>query len=148
MSRRNTAITWFVTCWLTVFLYETLRLNYLSPLIGRPLPKLALLFPPAGWIMFYEIDKTYGFAEVYGTRDGQPQPIDPHKIFETKGVGYDNIHRNALVGVLSQDRAPAFCHYLRRKLPQYESFAVLYGQYPDLIADPKRVGYRVAYRCP
>ena len=147
MSRRNAAITWFVICWLSVLLYETFRYNYLSPLIGRPLPKLALLFPPAGWIMFYEVDNTYGFAEVYGMRGGQPSMIDPHDIFETKAVGYDNIHRNVLVGVLSQDRAPAFCRYLRRKFPQHESFAVLYGQYPDVIAEPRRVEYRVAYRC-
>ena len=147
MSRRHVAITWFVVCWLTLFLYETFRYNYLSPLFHRPLPKVALLFPPAGWIMFYDVDKSYGFAEVYGIHGDVPSLIDPHKIFETKAIGYDNIRRNVLVGVLDRGQGPAFCRFLRRKFPQYESFAVLYGQYPDLIAEPTRVEYQVAYRC-
>ena len=147
MLRRSIPITWFVLCWTLIFQYESLRASYLSPFVQQPLPKLALLFPPAGWIMFFNIDKSYGFAEVHGIRAGQPVALDPHDIFETNAVGYDNIHRNVLVGVLDGSRAPAFCRYLRRKFSQYESFVVLYGQYPDLIETPDRVVYQVAYRC-
>ena len=147
LLRRNTLITWFVVCWTLVFQYETLRLNYLSPLFQRELPKLPLLFPPAGWIMFFNVGKAYGFAEVYGLRGGEPVLLDPHGIFETRAVGYDNIHRNMLVGVLDRYDAPAFCRYLRRKFPGHESFAVVYGQYPDVVNRPGQVLRQVAYLC-
>ncbi len=147
VSRRNTIITCFVICWTLIFQYETLRARYLSPLVNHELPKLPLLFPPAGWIMFYNIDATYGFADVYGSRHGQSVKLDPHAILPTLAVGYDNIHRNVLVSVLNQYDAPAFCGYLHRKFPEYETFTVLYGEYPDLIRSPDRVVYRVAYRC-
>jgi len=147
MLRRNTLITWFVIGWTLLFHYETLRLNYLSPLVGRPLPKMALLFPPAGWIMFFRVEPDYGFAEVQGMRRGQPTALDPHDIFETKAIGYDNIHRNVLVGVLSRDEAGNFCRYLHRKFPAYDGFIVLYGLYPDLVNDPERVLYQPVYQC-
>lgn len=129
MSRRNAAITWFVIVWTLIFQYETLRANYLSPLFKRHLPKLALLFPPAGWIMFYHVDQSYGVAEVYGMRSGQPFLIDPHQIFQTKAVGYDNIRRNVLVSVLS----PSFvgsaeqCTALSRSNQHEYWIAVLQG---------------------
>ena len=147
MLRRNTLITVFVICWTLVFQYETLRASYLSPLAGRELPKLPFLFPPAGWIMFFNIDKSYGFAEVYGVRDGEHVLLDPHDILETKAVGYDNIHRNVLVGVLSRGDAQSFCRFLRRKFPSYDQFLVVYAAYPDVIKTPDRVLRQVAYRC-
>ncbi len=158
--RRHAAITIFVICWTLIFHYETLRANYLSPLvfppsrqdgtgrlIQRELPKLPLLFPPAGWIMFFNIDQRYGFAEVYGIRNGQPILLDPHDIFETKALGYDNIHRNMLIAVLSQAGGAAFCRYVGRTFPDYDAFAVVYAQYPDLIETPDRILRQVAYRC-
>lgn len=147
MLRRNTLITWFVIAWTLLFQYETLRANYLSPLLGRELPKVPLLFPPAGWIMFYNVDRAYGFALVYGVQGTISTQIDPHEIFETKAVGYDNIHRNVLIGVLEGRSAGAFCRYLRRKFPQYESFAVVYAQYSDLIKTPDAILGKVVYRC-
>lgn len=147
LLRRNVAITWFVIVWALLFHYETLRANYLSPLAGRALPKTFFLFPPAGWIMFFNVDASYGFAEVYGNARSGSVKLDPHDVFSTNAIGYDNIHRNVLVGVLSRGTAPAFCRYLRRKFPVYESFTVLYGVYPDLIAQPDDVRYQVAYRC-
>ena len=147
MLRRSIPITWFVICWTLLFQYESLRANYLSPLFKRPLPKLALLFPPAGWIMFYNVDRSYGFAEVYGIRGTEAVKLDPHAIFETKAVGYDNIRRNVLVGVLYQDRAQAFCRFLRRKFPMYEDFLVVYAEYPDVVNTPERILRRPAYRC-
>ena len=148
MLRRNTLITWFVICWTLLFQYETLRASYLGPWLGRPLPKLPLLFPPAGWIMFYDIDRSYGFAEVYGLRESEPSLLDPHDIFPTRAVGYDNIRRNILVIALSSRNAQSFCRYLHRKFPAYETFAVVAAEYPDLIDPPERVLRQVAYRCP
>ncbi len=146
--RRSAQITWCVILWALLFQYETLRANYLSPLAGRPLPKLALLFPPDGWIMFFHVDRSYGFAEGHGVGPGgEPIKLDPHDIFETSAIGYDNIRRNVLVGVLDPGAAPSFCRYLRRKFPAYAGFTVLYGEYPDVVAAPNRVFYDVAYRC-
>ena len=147
MLRRSILISWFVAFWLILFNYESLRANYLSPIAGRQLPKTHLLFPPAGWIMFFNIDRTYGAAEVYGLRGTSSVKLDPHDIFETRGVGYDNIRRNMLVGVLYRDRAPDFCRYLRRKFPDYDGFAVVYAQYPDFVSSPERILRQVAYRC-
>ena len=147
MLRRGVLITAFVIGWTLVFHYETLRANYLSPLIKHELPKLPLLFPPAGWIMFYNVDRSYGFAEVYGIHDGHATLIDPHKIFSTRAVGYDNIHRNVLVGVLDEGRARAFCRYLQRKFKEEDGFVVLYANYPDVVNVPDRIVRQVAYRC-
>ena len=146
--RRKTLITLFVIAWTLLFQYETLRASYLSPLAGRELPKLPLLFPPAGWIMFFNVDRSYGMAEVYGIRAGQPVLLDPHQIFATRFIGYDNIRRNVLISVLSGDSAPGFCRYLHRKFPEYGAFAVAYVMYPDLVERPGEKLYQLAYRCP
>lgn len=148
LGSRNLWISLFVIVWIGVFHYETLRLNYLSPLAGRELPKLKFLYPPAGWIMFFNVDRSYGSAEVYGVREGKPTLIDPHAIFSTRCVGYDNIRRNVLISVLSGAAAPQFCRFLARKFPQYEAFAVTYVMYPDLVERPGEKLYRLAYRCP
>ena len=97
--------------------------------------------------MFYNVDKSYGFAEVYGIRAHQPVKLDPYKIFETRAVGYDNIRRNVLVGVLYQDRAPDFCRYLSRKFPGYDDFLVVYAEYPDVVNRPTRILRQPVYRC-
>ena len=148
MFWRRRTITWFVILWTLLFHYETLRANYLSPLAGRPLPKCPLLFPPAGWIMFFNVDPSYGFAEVYGLRGQDAALLDPHDILATRAVGYDNIRRNVLIGALDPRDAPAFCRYLRRKFPEQEAFAVVYGLYPDLIETPDRILRKAVYRCP
>lgn len=156
LGRRNAWISVFVAVWVAVFHYETLRLNYLSPLVlrlrsglaGRELPKLQFLYPPAGWIMFFNVDRSYGYTEVYGVREGRAELLDPHAIFETRFIGYDNIHRNVLIAVLSPHQAQPFCRYLRRKMPQYEAFAVVYAAYPDLMEHPHEIRRRIAYQCP
>ena len=146
-SLRNVAISMFVVAWIALFHYESLRASYFSPLAGRPLPKIKFLYPPAGWIMFFNIDRSYGFAEVYGLRDGRPEKIDPHRIFATRFVGYDNIRRNVLISVVSPHASPRFCAFLRRKFPEYQAFAVVYGEYPDVERAPDQARYAVAYRC-
>jgi hypothetical protein len=144
---RNVVISVFAAVWIAAFHYETLRLNYLSPLAGRALPKLKFLYPPAGWIMFFNVDPSYGMAEVYGVRDGRATRIDPHRIFETRAVGYDNIHRNVLVSVLSTQDGARFCAFLHRKLPDYPEFAVVYTMYPDLLQRPDQLVRKVVYQC-
>jgi hypothetical protein len=161
---RRAWISVFVAAWVALFHYESLRLNYLSPRVlrirsgwapqeagapsGQELPKFKFLYPPAGWIMFFQVDPTYGLAEVYGIRDGRPERIDPHAVFATRAVWYDNIRRNVLVSVLSPQDAAPFCRFLARKFPQYDAFAVTYAVYPDLVGHPGEKYAQVAYRCP
>ncbi len=144
---RKRAMSLFVIAWLLVFHYETVRYHYLSPLFHRELPKLPLLFPPAGWIMFFRVDETEGRAEVYGLQRGQPVLIDPHNIFTTRFVGYDNIRRNVLVSVLYREQARDFCRFLWRKFPEYEGFLVTYLEYPSVIEHPHQPRRALAYRC-
>jgi len=134
----NVLITGFVIAWTLLFHYESLRANYLRPLLQRELPKCPLLFPPAGWIMFYEIEPAYGFAEVYGLRGTNREQIDPHAIFSTRAVGYDNIHRNVLVGVLSPAAVatPAQCQQARQLNPHEYEMAVLLGLCRNPATDP------------
>ena len=144
---KKTLITIFVLIWLTVFHYESLRYFYLNPLFKRDLPQMKFLFPPAGWIMFFNIDPSYGYAEVYGIKNGQAQAIDPHQILQTRAIGYDNIHRNALSTVLSRDVSRDFCAFLKRKFPYFDSFLVIYAQYPSLIERPFEKQQSIAYEC-
>ena len=144
---KDICISLFVIIWILAFHYESLRAFYLNPLFKRELPKVKFLFPPAGWIMFFNVDESYGMAEVYGIKNGQPQLIDPHDIFQTKAIGYDNIHRNVLSGVLDPRKGQSFCRFLRRKFPDYEGFWVVAVQYPSVIRQPGQKLYRVMYRC-
>jgi hypothetical protein len=134
MGRRHTAITVFVVCWSLVFHYESLRANYLIPLTHHHLPKIPLLFPPAGWIMFFNIEPSYSIVEVYGLRGEQPVLLDPHEILSTRFVGYDNIHRNVLISVLSPAAVgtPAQCRQAQQSHPRDYAAAVLLG----LCGDP------------
>ena len=146
---RKVLISIFLVGWICLFHYESLRGFYLSPLLGFRLPKFPLLFPPAGWIMFYEVGASWSTAEVYGVREkGPPELIDPHRIFETRFVGFDNIHRNMMVNVLDQRRAPEFCAFLRRKFPAYSDFEVRIAGYPDLVFEkPPKKMERPLYQC-
>jgi hypothetical protein len=146
--RRRLAIKAFVLGWLLVFSYESLRSAYLDRWLGADLPKLKLLFPPAGWIMFYRVDDSDGRAEVWGRRGGSEELIDPHRIFATRWLGYDNIRRNVLITALEPPYAPAFCRYLRRKFPQYEGFAVKEAITPSVSRARDAVLRQTAYRCP
>lgn len=144
---RSVFISVFVIIWIVLFNYESTRHFYLEPWLRRPLPKTKLLFPPAGWIMFFNLEPSYGHAQVYGIKNGRTDPIDPHQILETRAIGYDNIRRNALVGVLSRGTKETFCAYLRRKFPYYEGFAVTYVNYPSVIQNPYERQQMVAYEC-
>ena len=143
----NRGITCFTILWLLVFGYESLRLPYLSSLVTHPLPKVKFLFPPAGWIMFYKVDPYYGFADVYGLRGKTSTRLDPHEIFRTRAVGYDNIRRNVLISVLDPSSAPSFCRYLRWKFPDYDNFAIVEAGLPDVVKTPDRAFGRIVYTC-
>ena len=149
-AQRNAWISACVIAWLSLFCYETLRLNYLSPLVGRELPKTKFLFPPAGWIMFYEVGPREGHVEVYGAHGRTLERIDAHDIFATRWLLYDNIHRNVMVSVLSRPDAEPFCRFLRRKFRDlgYDGFVVAYAECPDVTERPQRWFRQAAYECP
>ena len=147
-SLRNLFISVFVVIWIGVFHYESIRYSYLNPLFGKNLPKIKFLFPPAGWIMFYNVDDTFSCAEVYGVKNGQPQLIDPHLILTTRPIGYDNIHRNALIVALDADLEEPFCRYMMRKFPYFDRFLVTVAYWPSVTKTPQRKLQRLIYQCP
>ncbi len=144
---RNAWITIFVIVWTLAFHYESTRFFYLDPLFGTHLPKIKFLFPPAGWIMFYHVEDSFGTAEVYQIKNGRMEFIDPHKIFETKAVLYDNIHRNVLSSVIGWSQKKEFCRFLKRKFPGAEGFIVMVTYYPSVTQTPKKKLYRIEYIC-
>ena len=147
MKIRNTFISIFVILWLVLFNYESTRHFYLEPLLQKNLPKVKFLFPPAGWIMFFNVEDSFGYAQVYGYKFGQSQAIDPHQILQTRAIGYDNIHRNALVSIVSSDMSKPFCAFLERKFPYFDNFVVTYVNYPSLTKEPFKRQESVVYEC-
>ena len=144
---RNVIISVFVVVWTLLFHYESTRFFYLNPLFHRNLPKTKFLFPPAGWIMFFNVDDTYSCAEVYGVKDGIPQLIDPHQILATRPIGYDNIHRNALSIVLEPSIQVPFCRFMRRKFPYFDNFIVTLVYWPSVTQTPQRRLQKAMYQC-
>ena len=145
---RNRFITVFVVIWLALFHYESVRHFYLEPLVKQSLPKMKFLFPPAGWIMFFNVDDRFGYREVYGIKEGKLQSIDPHEIVRTRTIGYDNIYRGVLGTVANPARAKDFCKYLNYRFPYFESFAVNLVYYPSITKEPYRRLQQVEYVCP
>lgn len=145
---RNICISLFVILWTLVFHYESLRAFYLEPFFARPLPKVKFLFPPAGWIMFFNVDDQFGCVEVYGMRLGAPQRIDPHDILQTRTVGYDNIHRNVLSEVLDPSLKESFCGLLKRKFPEFDAFIITEVEYPSLTRAPHLRIEKAVTQCP
>ena len=144
---RNKLISIFVVIWLSVFYYESTCYYYLQPFFKHELPRLKFLFPPAGWIMFYSIGDNFGYAEIYGVKNGNHQLIDPHQILQTRAIGYDNINRNALATVLTPSMSDSFCPFLKRKFPYFEKFLVTYVEYPRLTEEPLKRTQTVVYTC-
>lgn len=146
-SFRHFVITIFVIVWTIVFHYESIRYFYLNPFFKCELPQMKFLFPPAGWIMFFSVDDQFSYAEVYGLKNNQPQLIDPHLIFRTRTIGFDNIHRNILGEVLSPYQQQPFCRYLKMKFPDFDSFLVTAVMYPSVTKTPFRRLQQVVYEC-
>lgn len=144
---RNAAISIFVVLWLFVFHYESTRTFYLNAATQSELPKFKFLFPPAGWIMFFNVEDTYSHVEVYGKMGDSVHLIDPHDIFRTRTFGFDNIHRNVLSSVGSRQNAAVFCQYLAWRLPSYEDFVITSVYYPSVVKEPYKRWQEVLYRC-
>ena len=147
VKSRNFFITAFVILWLFIFHYVSLRYFYLNPLFKRDMPKLKFLFPPAGWIMFYEVGDQYGYIDVYGIYEGKLQLIDPHAIFRTRTFGFDNIHRGILGSAARREMAQPFCQFLQRRFPKYEKFLVVQAYYPSITQEPAKRYEEVLYQC-
>jgi len=148
LKLRNLFISIFVIIWLVIFNYESLRSFYLQPILKTRLPKLKFLFPPAGWIMFYNVDDRAGYAQVYGIKKGQPVPIDPHDIIKTRFIGFDMVQRNVLSTVLAPEVRKSFCASLHNQFPEFESFIVTVIQYPSLKASRYDRQEVPVYQCP
>lgn len=144
---RNVFITMFVIVWTIVFHYESLRFFYLNSFFEKPLPKVKFLFPPAGWIMFYAVSDSFGYVEVYGVKEGVSQLIDPHDIFRTRTIGFDNIHRNILSTVSNRQLARPFCTYLERRFSYFDRFLITVVYYPSISKEPHRRLQEVRYQC-
>jgi hypothetical protein len=145
---RNVFISLFVILWLCLFHYESIRAFYLNPLFKRDLPHMQFLFPPAGWIMFYKVEDGSGDVQVFGLRNGKPpQFIDPHQIFETRQIGYDNIHRGAMGALASMRVKPQACRFLHRKFPYFQQFLVTYVEYPSPTKEPMEQNRYIIYQC-
>ena len=144
---RNIVISIFAVLWIFVFHYESICYFYLDPHFKNPLPKVKFLFPPAGWIMFFNVGDSYGNVEVYGIKGESIQIIDPHDIFRTRTVGFDNIHRGILGEVADINRAKDFCAFLRRRFPYYDRFAVTAVYYPSVTKNPYERYQQVRYQC-
>ena len=145
--KRNVYITLFVILWSILFHYESLRALYLEPAFHAEFPKFKFLFPPAGWIMFYNVDDQYSTVEVYGLKAKQWHPIDPHDIFRTRTIGFDNIHRNILSVVAVPGMEKSFCRFLQYRFPHFDNFAVALVYYPSLTARPPERWTKVQYQC-
>ena len=144
---RNFFISIFVILWVIVFHYESLRAFYLNPLFKRNLPKVKFLFPPAGWIMFYEVDDAFGVVEVYGVKNESVQRIDPHDIFKTRTIGFDNIHRGIMGSAASQGMEKQFCSFLQRRFPYFDRFMIVQEYYPSISQQPYQRYEQLLYQC-
>lgn len=147
-SLRSIFISVFVVVWLCVFHYESLRHFYLQPFFSKPLPKLKFLFPPAGWIMFYNVDDIAVYAQVYGVRNGISQLIDPHQIIRTRFIGFDMVHRNVLSTVLVPDVRKSFCASLHKQFPEFEKFVIMQVEFPSLLKSRFERYQTPVYQCP
>jgi hypothetical protein len=147
-SVRNVLISVFVVVWIFVFHYESLRAFYLNPLFKRDLPHMKFLFPPAGWIMFYRVGDYSGEVEVFGVRQGKPpQLIDAHDIFQTRQIGYDNIHRGAMSAFGNERAMPQACRFLKRKFPYFQNFLITYVEHPAPSKNSMEQNRYVLYQC-
>jgi len=144
---RNRFITLFVILWCLAFHYESVRHFYLQPLIGWSLPKIKFLFPPAGWIMFYRVDNSYGNIRIFGVKNDRPYEVDPHEVFRVRTIGYDNIHRGVIGSAASQRNKRKFCRHLTKRFDYYEDFIIAYELYPDFIAEPHERIQQILYSC-
>jgi len=156
---KNSCISAFVICWLLAYHYMSLKQFYLEPLLKKPLPRVPMLFPPAGWIMFYRVDDQFGEIQVYGIEGAKligrgrdmtvnysaKHLIDQHEIFRTRTVLFDNIKRGLIHGAVARQKQ--FCNFLEYRFPFYDGFEIRYIHYPSMTKSPEKRIDRVAYQC-
>ena len=97
--------------------------------------------------MFYNVGDNYATVEVYGIKDNIPSLIDPHDIFRTRTIGFDNIHRGIMGAAASPNSAGQFCKFLQRRFPYYDRFAINWIEYPSLTKEPYQTTQNVVYQC-
>ena len=144
---RNVFITVFVILWTAAFHYESIRFFYLERWAGHSLPKIKFLFPPAGWIMFFNVDESYGHVQVFGLKDDKIFEIDPHDIFRVRTIGFDNIHRGVIGAAASRHNRPAFCRHLSKAFPEFDQFKVISTYYPSFVSQPLDKYNQLLYTC-
>lgn len=87
---------------------------------------------------------------MYGVKNNQSQLIDPHDIFRTRTIGYDNIHRGIL-GSVNNPNNPAvaaqFCRYLNYRFPYFEKFFITASYHPDMVERPYDRRQNILYQC-
>ena len=156
---RHALISLFVIFWLGVYHYMSLKHFYLEPWLKRPLPRVKMLFPPAGWIMFYQVDDQSAEVQVWGlqkvklTGSGSNISlsydakflIDPHDIFRTRTIFFDNIKRGLMFGAVARQKP--FCDYLEKRFPEYDGYEVKYIIHPAMTEKPESKFERIAYQC-
>ncbi len=147
MKLKNILISIFVILWTVVFHYESTREFFLEPFLKKELPKIKFLFPPAGWIMFFNINDEYSYPEIYGVSPEGVQLIDPHQILATRTIGFDNIHRNVLGAVFAEGLRGQVCAFLERKFPDFDNFIITGVLYPSVTKTPNRRIQKVIYEC-
>jgi len=97
--------------------------------------------------MFFNVNDSFSYVEVYGVKNEIPQLIDPHDIFRTRTIMFDNIHRNILSTVSRKEQGPAFCRFLRWRFPYFDKFLVSSVYHPDIIESPYKRSQQVRYQC-
>lgn len=144
---RNSFITVFVIIWTLFFHYQSTRAFYLEHWLGKPLPAVRWLFPPAGWIMFYHIDNRAGNINVYGVKKNDTKLIDPHDIFRVRTIGYDNFHRGIMFTVAMKHNRRQFCSFMFRRFPYFDRFIVEYEEFPDIAKERYMRNSHILYNC-
>ncbi len=144
---RNICISVFVILWTLIFHYESLRAIYLNLWFKQDLPKVKFLFPPAGWIMFYAVDDAFGVIDVYGVKKESVQKIDPHDIFRTRTIGFDNIHRGIMGSAAGRGMEKSFCSFLQRRFPYFDRFIIVQAYYPSITQHPYNRQEQPLYQC-
>ena len=97
--------------------------------------------------MFYQVGPSAGFYEIYGIKDKRPQLIDPHDIFRTRTIGYDNLHRGIMGGAAHPRRGRDFCRFLRYRFPYFDEFIVAGAYYPKPSKNAYERHDKVQYKC-
>ena len=97
--------------------------------------------------MFYNVDERFSRVDVYGVKKQQLYLIDPHDIFRTRTIGFDNIHRGILGSVVGQGQANQFCPFLEYRFPYFDRFIITLNYYPDFLKEPYKQFQEVRYQC-